>query len=311
VGFGWLPGEVYITGDNQTADNAYSFLQLWFQAFPEFAANDFYISGESYAGHYVPQLAYKILTNSNKINLKGILVGNPYTDDVIDDKSLPPFIYYHHLCSLSAWNLLQQSCNLSSNEPFLRTEGRFFDYKKRVLKGTVASCQQALNTMYKEVGNLINQYDIYTPCVGNSGLDCMDYSAITKYLNSQNVQQAIHARKPVAPWSVCTDSIQYNYSWPTVLNIYPYLMERIHVTVYGGDVTYNVPALGTQIWVELLGRPVVSSYQAWVVDNQVAGYYKGYKGITYVTVKNSGHMVPTYTPAAALYLLDQYLRGVF
>lgn len=48
--------------------------------------NDFYITGESYAGIYVPYLAYKII-NHNKlpsereriIKLKGIMVGNACT----------------------------------------------------------------------------------------------------------------------------------------------------------------------------------------------------------------------------------------
>jgi carboxypeptidase C (cathepsin A) len=54
--------------------------------FPNLIKNDFYISGESYAGVYVPYLALEIikynkLTNKRlKFNLKGILVGNACTD---------------------------------------------------------------------------------------------------------------------------------------------------------------------------------------------------------------------------------------
>lgn len=52
----------------------------WLERFPQFKGHDFYIAGESYAGHYVPQLAEKIVDKNSKvhksehINLKGIMV---------------------------------------------------------------------------------------------------------------------------------------------------------------------------------------------------------------------------------------------
>lgn len=66
-------------GDKQTAKDSYVFLVNWLERFPSYKNRDFYIAGESYAGHYVPQLASTILHNNkneNKaiINLKGIAV---------------------------------------------------------------------------------------------------------------------------------------------------------------------------------------------------------------------------------------------
>lgn len=70
------------SGDSRTADDAYVFLVNWLERFPEYKARAFYISGESYAGHYVPQLAATILSHnlySNRtiVNLQGILVITP------------------------------------------------------------------------------------------------------------------------------------------------------------------------------------------------------------------------------------------
>lgn len=69
----------YVTGDKRTAEDAYTFIVNWLERFPHYKTREFYVTGESYAGHYVPQLAYTILsqnkiTNQTIINLKGIAV---------------------------------------------------------------------------------------------------------------------------------------------------------------------------------------------------------------------------------------------
>ena len=44
-------------------------LKDFFKKFPQFAANDLYITGESYAGMYVPLLAVRVIEDPT-INLK-------------------------------------------------------------------------------------------------------------------------------------------------------------------------------------------------------------------------------------------------
>ncbi|PKI62994.1 hypothetical protein CRG98_016633 [Punica granatum] len=50
--------------DGKTATLNYKFLMNWLNRFPEYRGQDFYIAGESYAGHYVPQLAHHILARN-------------------------------------------------------------------------------------------------------------------------------------------------------------------------------------------------------------------------------------------------------
>jgi len=47
--------EFMFNDDNSASDNLHTVLG-WYEMFPEFKTNDLYISGESYAGIYVPYL---------------------------------------------------------------------------------------------------------------------------------------------------------------------------------------------------------------------------------------------------------------
>lgn len=61
-----------------SAQDSLVFLVQWLDRFPRYKHREVYITGESYAGHYVPQLAREIMTYNAKykraINLKGIMV---------------------------------------------------------------------------------------------------------------------------------------------------------------------------------------------------------------------------------------------
>ena len=76
------------SGDSQTAEYNYTFLINWQERFPENENRDFFKTGESYAGHYIPQFAQKILqnnknTNHTVIKLQGIAVSCPNLASVL------------------------------------------------------------------------------------------------------------------------------------------------------------------------------------------------------------------------------------
>lgn len=63
------------------------FLREFLKRYPQFQNNDFYVTGESYAGYYVPTLAKQILDRNRngytpKINIKGFMIGNGISDEV-------------------------------------------------------------------------------------------------------------------------------------------------------------------------------------------------------------------------------------
>lgn len=57
--------------------------QAFFKEHPQYANNDFYITGESYAGHYIPAFAARV-HNGNK-NKEGIHINLKVVNFLFDD----------------------------------------------------------------------------------------------------------------------------------------------------------------------------------------------------------------------------------
>ncbi|CAH9104280.1 unnamed protein product [Cuscuta europaea] len=107
--------------DEFVAQDSYNFLVNWLERFPQFKDHDFFIAGESYAGHYVPQLA-EVIFDRNKdkrpyphINLKGFIVGNPETNDYYDCKGLLEYAWSHAIISGEQYYKAEAVCNFRSS----------------------------------------------------------------------------------------------------------------------------------------------------------------------------------------------------
>jgi carboxypeptidase C (cathepsin A) len=79
--------------DMEVSQDLFAALRDWFRAFPERRNNTFWISGESYAGIYVPYLSWQIhqwnmeqimYKSNDTYNFKGFAVGNGYTASYVN-----------------------------------------------------------------------------------------------------------------------------------------------------------------------------------------------------------------------------------
>ena len=117
TGFSYTNDEKGFSRDQQNiADNLYEALQQFFTLFSEYRNNEFYITGQSYAGKYIPAIGYKLhsMRNISNINFKGIAIGNGWIDPItqldigsllrtiglIDEKQLQYFYYIQNKTSL-------------------------------------------------------------------------------------------------------------------------------------------------------------------------------------------------------------------
>lgn len=78
VGFSYVDtDEDLVTGDIQAAEDNHRFLREFMTRFPERRANPFYLSSESYGGHYMPFFALELLKENtdNFFNFQGVMLG--------------------------------------------------------------------------------------------------------------------------------------------------------------------------------------------------------------------------------------------
>ncbi|XP_024400260.1 serine carboxypeptidase 24 isoform X2 [Physcomitrium patens] len=310
--------------DELTAVDALAFLVGWFAKFPEYQNNEVYLLGESYAGHYAPNLASKILIHNENlgkldINLKGFLIGNPWTDSYYDNKGAVDFWYHHSLISDETYNEIQRSC----------------DYRLEPAVGfsSSAACRNAANHASNLEMAEIDAYNIYA---GNCNSASVNDSALVKrtrpsfflglkdsnfcgpdtttpYLNLPEVKAALHAR-PGIKWTECSLQINSQYSVASVvesmLPVYRYLLTKgLKIWIYSGDIDGVVPTTGTRYWLRQLDLIVEVPWYPWNHSTQVGGWTQVYKGLTFVTVRDAGHMVPADKPSQALQVFRRFLIG--
>ncbi|KAL2491643.1 Serine carboxypeptidase-like 40 [Abeliophyllum distichum] len=300
-------------GDRKTATDNYVFLLNWLERFPEYKNRDFYISGESYAGHYVPQLAHTILYHNKKahkniINFKGIIIGNAVINDDTDTKGMYDYFESHALISDGTLNKIQKYCNFSTDSSQESDE-----------------CIGASNEADTDV-NSIDIYNIYAPLCSNTSLTdkpkkasivnmdpCSDYY-VYAYLNRPDVQEALHANvtKLDHDWEPCSDVIKVWGDSPSTIIplIREFLANGIRVWIFSGDTDGRVPVTSTKYSINKMKLAVTTKWHPWFLSGEVGGYTQVYEGnLTFATVRGAGHQVPSYQPVRALSLIMHFLGG--
>eukprot|EP00250_Pteridium_aquilinum_P019285 c24378_g1_i1 orf=629-2071(-) len=317
-----------LTNDAKTAQDSLAFLLGWFEKFPEYKSSKFFLTGESYAGHYIPQLASLILEYNDRqgsqvFNLQGVAIGNPLLNLGTDSYSTYFYFWSHGTISDETFDGITAACN-------------FNDYTDTTSHNESTMCNNFLNNAMTEVGNYINLYDVLLdvcyPGIAEQeirlnkqvhnfslGVDvCMD-SEIEFYLNLPEVQEALHANTTHLEynWSLCSHS-SLNYSNADQnIDMKPYLEDilnhGVRLWVYSGDLDTVIPLTGTRSIVNELAAKMnlkkTDSYRAWYIKGQVGGWTMSYGNLTYATVRGAGHMVPMMQPSRALLFFKSFLLG--
>ena len=88
--------------DGIASDQLEAAVRDLFRQFPEYAAQPLFISSESYGGHYVPELATRVVANNRAgklppLNLQGVTVGNGWVNPLLSSSKYGEWAYAHDL----------------------------------------------------------------------------------------------------------------------------------------------------------------------------------------------------------------------
>jgi len=306
-----------VISEKEMAEDMYEFLQKFLQAYQQFSALPFVITGESYAGHYIPALsAFIERANQNqsnpKINLQALAIGNGLVDPLIQYRYYAPYALQHKLVSMPDYAVMEAALGLCL--PLI------YECKLNSSLGYLAciNAYDVCNLMELEPVTLtgVNPYDVRIKC-GDTPL-CYDFSLVKEFLAQPDIMKQLGTTGH--NWKECNRvaELELVLAGDWMLNYaedIPFLLGAGHrVLVYAGEYDFLCNWMGNSAWVSALQWPGSSAYNSsanatWTVNGGPAGAFKTAEGLTFIQFFNAGHMVPMNQPVNALDMITRFIRN--
>lgn len=330
--------------DSQTAEDHLRFLINWMEKFPKYKNSEVYLTGESYAGHYIPQLAELIvghnrMRNRTPIKLKAIALGNPLLDLDIS-KNAAEYLWSHGAISDETLFLKRTVCNDSTyyrEAIHMKISQGCIDVSERVeiemadinygdLLLPLCLLSPNNTEQLRMAGKHANLYD---KLAGRrkTGDPCLQ-DRIFSYLNRPDVQKSLHANTTGLPyvWNFCHGGPLEYHVIDHEKNIIPVVSALIDngipLMLFSGDQDSKIPLTQTRIIANILAKDLKlvpsTNYAPWFDKKQVGGWAQSFGGVkngknatylTYATVRGAAHEVPFTSPSQALTLFRAFLAG--
>ncbi|KAG8168738.1 hypothetical protein KVR01_001487 [Diaporthe batatas] len=350
VGTGFSQGTPTATSEEDVAKQFMS----WFQNFVDtFAMQGYsvYITGESYAGQFVPYIASAMLdaNDTTYYNVSGIMIYDPSIayDELQSGVTVLPLVE-------SAAAVFPFNDTFWADIRARDADCGYADFRNEFLSfpppsllpapedlpgSNNQSCQALYGDIYDAVMAVNPCFDIYavqTTCpllwdvLGFPGSFGYQPEGASIYFNRTDVQEAINAPKMI--WEECASGDVFvdggDSSLPSSVTVLPGVIERTQNVIIGhGVLDMVLIANGTLLAIQNMTWGGAQGFQTTPKDPFYVPYHDEVslstvaaagvmgtthteRGLTYVSIALSGHMVPQYQPTAAYRQLEVLLGRV-
>merc|ERR1719421_1833545 len=274
------------TNEEEVGEDMHAFLVELFKQLPQYAKLPLFISGESYAGHYIPAMAYKIFEKKKLTNFKGFAIGNGLTN--VEEQ----YKWYPDMAKDGG-----ASQGGSYKGPGVITN----PVMQGIMRGASYACTAAIHACNEggstqacmaafgicQYGELVpyqltgmNVYDIRIPC--EKLPLCYDFSHVDAFFNNADVQKELGVPEASSggaqSWGECNFVVNKMFSIDFMKNYHekiPEMLEAgVQVLIYAGDEDYICNWLGNKAWTKKLDWNSKAGFNAaddndWKVDGKV------------------------------------------
>ncbi|GMH98212.1 hypothetical protein TrVE_jg14256 [Triparma verrucosa] len=269
---------------------------------PEYVGGEgrpLWLTGESYAGKYVPFLATEIMSQNSdlakRLSLGGLCIGDGWTEPQTIVGTYPDFAYSHGLV-----DSVQRQAMLD-NITLFNAAMSSGDYL------TATDIEHGIEHYVSAVAGT-NAYDVRR-------FGDYDFSPAASWLARDDVASALGVSGRA--WNLASDEVSAALHADVVLPasqlVGPLLEDHgLRVIFYNGVFDLDCNIMGTLEWMHA-AVPNLSSAErkTWFLntDDEPAGYAKTVGTFTQLTLNGAGHMVPMNIPEVALAMINQVMEG--
>jgi len=298
----------YVTNETEVGRDLFEALQQFFTLFSEHAKKDFYITGESYAGKYVPAAAYTIHQNADKAKMKltGIAIG----DGLCDPATM--FDYADFLLQVG----------LIDDLAAVHFRAEQDKAKKFIEQGDFIGAFRVFDALLN--GDKLNGTKPYFFNV--TGLDFYYNFLLSKAPDSfayyNTFVQTPHTRRSIHVGNLTYNDgsvVEDKLLGDVMRSVKPWiaeLMNNYKVMIYNGQLDIIIAYPLTSSFVNSIpwnGANDFSSAERIIWRNpksgEPAGYVRQVRNFTEVFVRNAGHILPYDQPENAFDMITRFVNN--
>lgn len=335
---GFSQGTPDAKDERDVAQEFYSFLTKFYETFPEVQGKRLWLTGESYAGMYIPYIADHIYHAPDKnkrhgIDLQGLQINDPsWTNDFLaSEAALPSFVQRYEK-------------ELGLNKTFLKSfyhkakSIHVLDYVEKNLvypppaEGLTIPPSDPNTTLASELltaASEANKYvNIYNVKLSKPIQDSLGFAPNGNEVSPKNIindipgfKKLIHAPEKTE-WLQCSNvSVLVGQGeagdsspFPDQTVLPSVISKNKRTLIAHGVLDALLLSNGTQLAIQNLTWGGKRGFQKkpdqfFQVNGTKAGKFHEERGLTFVEVWGSGHMQPQDVPSSALKMLEYLVYG--